>query len=334
MTAGTDIARAEAPSTALAITSEQTAWTAHQLATLRHLGVENATDGDLDVFLHQVKRTGLDPFARQIYMVGRDENRQVNGQCVKTTKYTIQTGIDGFRLIARRAADAAGDVLSYEDTLWCGPDGRWTDVWLHQTPPAAAKVVVVRGHGQRYPAIATLAEYAGRKRDGGLTRMWQEKSALMLAKCAEALALRKAFPQDLSGLYTSDEMQAADRPHAVHAESTHEAEAPVEVGPDGLTAEQRTAVDTARDRVLACSDPDELRALWTQTHPQARAATTSLEPEYAAVLGLPPETTLGDVIKAACRYVTENGVSVDQGVALDPANDTPTQSDTTVPDAA
>src|SRR5690606_39764911 len=63
--------------------------------------------------------------------------------------------------------------------------------------PAAAKVVVVRD-GNRYPAVALFSEYAATKRDGTLTGMWLSKPALMLAKCAEALALRKAFPLDLS----------------------------------------------------------------------------------------------------------------------------------------
>src|SRR5699024_2773705 len=88
-------------------------------------------------------------------------------------------------------------------------DGQWTDVWLSKTPPAAAKATVLR-NGARYPAVALFEEYKGTKRNGELNQMWATKGAHMLAKCAEALALRKAFPQDLSGLYTSDEMDQAD----------------------------------------------------------------------------------------------------------------------------
>ena len=185
----------------LAINDQQTFWNDNQRAALHQLGVDQASDADLGVFFHQCQRTGLDPFARQIYMISRKDRGQI--------KYTIQTGIDGFRLIARRATDASRGTLGYDDTLWCDQNGQWTDVWLRREPPAAAKVTVIR-NGERFPAVALFTEYAGYKYDGGLTKMWADKGALMLAKCAEALALRKAFPQDLSGLYTSDEMQQAD----------------------------------------------------------------------------------------------------------------------------
>ncbi|MCL2089884.1 MAG: phage recombination protein Bet [Micrococcales bacterium] len=185
------------PASDLAIVDGQTFFSDKQVAALRQLGVQGATNADLAVFFHQCARTGLDPFARQVYMIER-QGRQ-----------TIQTGIDGFRLVARRAVDATGGTLGYEDTVWCGTDGVWTDVWLAPGPPAAAKVVVLRD-GQRFAAVALLGEYVGTRRDGSPTSMWASRPALMLAKCAEALALRKAFPQDLSGLYTSDETNQAD----------------------------------------------------------------------------------------------------------------------------
>lgn len=194
----TDIVQ-QGQTTALSIQPGQTEFNEAQMAALQQLGLRGASRADAAVFFHQAVRTGLDPFARQIYMIERKG------------KQTIQTGIDGFRLVARRAVQASGEAFGYEDTVWCGTDGQWTDVWLKKEPPAAAKVTVIR-NGQRFPAVALFEEYAGRKGDGSLTQMWQTKGALMLAKCAEALALRKAFPQDLSGLYTSDEMQQAGNP--------------------------------------------------------------------------------------------------------------------------
>jgi phage recombination protein Bet len=196
----------------LAVHEEQTFWTDRQITVLKSLGLEEATQSDLGLFFHQCTRTGLDPFAKQIYMIGRKAKE--NGQFV--TKYTIQTGIDGYRLIARRAADRAREKYRTEATLWCGEDGVWRDVWLGSQPPAAAKVTVVR-EGEPFTAVAVYQEYVQLAKDYqtqqmGPNSMWKKMAANQLSKCAEAAALRKAFPQDLSGVYVDAEMGQADNP--------------------------------------------------------------------------------------------------------------------------
>jgi phage recombination protein Bet len=197
---------------ALAVSGEQTYWTPQQITVLQSLGLDQATQSDLGLFFHQCTRTGLDPFAKQIYMIGRKAKE--NGQFV--TKYTIQTGIDGYRLIARRAADRTGHQYGIEETLWCGEDGVWQDVWLGKQPPAAAKVTVSRD-GDTFTAVAIYSEYVQLAKDYttqemGPNSMWKKMAANQLSKCAEAAALRKAFPQDLSGVYVDAEMHQADNP--------------------------------------------------------------------------------------------------------------------------
>lgn len=190
-------------SSALAVTADQKFWNAGQLAALKQLGIEGATQGDQAVFLNYAQRTGLDPFARQIYMIGR---RHKQGD-KWTTKWTIQASIDGLRIVAERSGDYAGQT----GPEYCGPDGVWRDVWTDPVPPVAARVGVLR-HKFAHPlyAVAYMAEYVQTDRDGKPTAMWLSKPLLMLAKCAEALALRKAFPNDLSGIYAEDEGLAPD----------------------------------------------------------------------------------------------------------------------------
>jgi phage recombination protein Bet len=85
-------------------------------------------------------------------------------------------------------------------------------VWLESEPPAAARCLVyVKDYTHPVVGIALWSEYAQIGRDGKPQALWASKPALMLAKCAEALALRKAYPQDLSGLYTTDELPEAEQ---------------------------------------------------------------------------------------------------------------------------
>lgn len=190
---------------ALAVSAGQTSWTDEQMAALRQLGVEQASNGDLAVFLNYAQRTGLDPFARQIYMIGRRAKQGDNW----VTKWTIQASIDGLRIVAERSGDYAGQT----EPEFCGEDGVWRNVWTSAQPPVAARIGVLR-HGFQQPCygVAYYDEYVQLGKDGKPTAMWL-KPRIMLAKCAEAVALRKAFPNDLSGIYTADEMaQATSHP--------------------------------------------------------------------------------------------------------------------------
>ena len=103
----TDLAVVGPSSGALALRSDQIEWTPQQSAALAQIGIDKAPLGDQQVFMHVSQRTGLDPWSKQIYMIERGG------------KWTIQTAIDGFRVIAERRPEYAGQL----EPEWCGQIG-------------------------------------------------------------------------------------------------------------------------------------------------------------------------------------------------------------------
>lgn len=160
-----------------------------QLELIKKYVAKGASNDELAMFIHQCKRTGLDPLARQIYAIKRGN------------QMTFQTSIDGFRLIAERSGKYAGQLGPF----WAGADGVWKDYWIETKHPELAKIGIMRSDfNEPLWAVARWHSYA---LDGP---MWKKMPDLMLAKCAESLALRKAFPQELSGIYSTEEMDQAE----------------------------------------------------------------------------------------------------------------------------
>ena len=168
-------------------------WSPEQKQLIASTIAPGCSADELRMFAYACQRTGLDPFSKQIYAIKRGG------------KMTIQAGIDGLRSIAERTGQLDGS-----ETLWCGEDGDWKDVWLGSKPPAAAKTIIHR-KGSQHPFVG-VARYADYNAGQGL---WNKMGAAMIAKCSEALALRKAFPADLSGVYGSEEMEQAEEVQAV-----------------------------------------------------------------------------------------------------------------------
>lgn len=236
---------------AIQTTNQSTAiaqqWSQSQVELIKSQIAPDATDEELMLFGQVCQRTGLDPFSRQIFAIHR--NAKTDKGWVK--KMTIQVSIDGYRAIADRTGQYTGS-----QTFWCGDDGHWQDVWLSSEPPAAAKVIVYKGNSTvGFEGVARFQAYAQTSKDGSLTSMWAKMPDVMIAKCAESQALRKAFPQQLGGMYTEDEMGQADNGATFEPTITSKEITALRnfISSNGITPDEAKAITNGKkaDQILA-----------------------------------------------------------------------------------
>ena len=185
--------------------AEKVSWSKEQIDLIKRTVAKGASDDELALFLYQAKRTGLDPLTKQIHAIKRWSSR--DGREVMS----IQTGIDGYRLIADRTGvytPGRETVYGYE------PSGN-----LESATAYIKKLVGQEWH--EVSATAFYTEYLQTTKEGKPMGLWAKMPRLMLAKCAEALALRRAFPAELSGLYTIEEMSQADSEQPIETKKSN-----------------------------------------------------------------------------------------------------------------
>lgn len=188
---------------ALPVSVNPATWNADTEAMLEFAGLtwmagdkrQYAPAGVTAGFIAACNRTGLDPTTKQIYAA------QMSG------KWTVLVGVDGMRVVAQRSREYGGQT----PIQWTADGVTWVDAWLPEVQggkagdkPVAARVGVLRkGFTEPLMQVVTWAEFGMEPRFKGDN--WGTRPAHMLGIRAETHALRRAFPNDLSGLYTAED---------------------------------------------------------------------------------------------------------------------------------
>lgn len=174
--------------------NEITNYSRDDMDLLRETICKGCTPQDFKLFMMVCQRTKLDPFAKQIYAVPRWDSK------LNRNSMTIQTSIDGFRLVAERTGRYA--------------PGRATEYQFEQGKLVSAtsftKKQTADGTWHEVSYTAFFEEYCQKTKDGRPTKFWNDMPRVMLAKVAEAACLRKCFPMELSQIYTREEMEQAE----------------------------------------------------------------------------------------------------------------------------
>jgi phage recombination protein Bet len=197
-------------------------YTASQLKLVRETVAKDCNATEFDLFVEIARRVGLDPFRRQIYAIVTNKDKADKRQMVTVT------GIDGYRAIAARCADYRPDEdeprITYDEALK-NPDTNplgieKAEVIVHKRD-ASGKWHPIKGvaYWDEFAPVQEVWDYdpqSNKRKPTGKFALatgkdnWRKMARVMIAKCAEAQALRKGWPEDLSGVYVAEEMHQAE----------------------------------------------------------------------------------------------------------------------------
>lgn len=199
-------------------------WDRDRLRALQP-ALSEASDADLDNLFAYCDKTGLDPYTREVWLVGRNTKVKRNGRDVWETVWAVQTGIEGFRKATHRYAQALGADVNISEQIFYTEDGQERPFWSKKFgdhPEACKMTVSVGGSSASFTAawdeyVQTKAEWSGGKKTGNQVpnSQWEQYSGTQLAKCAEAACHRRIAPLT-AGLYIPEEL----KPDPIRADAT------------------------------------------------------------------------------------------------------------------
>lgn len=168
-------------------------FTQEQEKMIRDTFANGASPSEFEMLMAVARMRGLNPITKQIHFVKRwDSMRNAH-------VWAYQVSIDALRGMA-------------EETGLCDGQDEPEFEFDAKGQLVSVKVRVYRKDRSRpYVGVCYLSEFVQTTKNGTPNSMWATKPRHMLAKCAEALALRKAFPEKTGGLYTDDEMPQDER---------------------------------------------------------------------------------------------------------------------------
>lgn len=197
-------------------------FTPPQVGLIQRMNPDCSPD-EFDVFLHTAASLGLDPLKKQIYCFVFSKDNPAK------RRMSLIVGIDGFRAIADRSGNYRPDDRAPRYVI----DPAAIDKDKNPLGLISAEVTVYkRVHGDWWPvtAVAYWDELAPLIEGGSWTENeqgksyfkkdgkvmldpkkdnWRRMGRVMLAKCAEAQAIRRGWPEDLSAIHTDEEIDRA-----------------------------------------------------------------------------------------------------------------------------
>lgn len=217
-------------------------FTPEQEAMIRENFSTGATESEFQVLLAVAKARRLNPLLRQVHFVKRwDKQRNDNRG---GWAWAVQVSIDGLRAIAERTR------------LYDGQDEPEFEHDEKGRIVLARVRVYKKGIARPFVGVARWSEYVQTTKEGNPTRFWKDMPYTMIGKCAEALAIRKAFPEDSGGLYVSEEMMQTD--------AQHDRQLPA-ISPHGVDS------DLSEKERAAITDPPELMMLLKEAEAELAA---------------------------------------------------------------
>lgn len=254
-------------------------WNAEQRKIIRDTFANGANDAEFSALMETARVRGLDPFKKQVFFVKRWDSQK------RCEVWAVQISIDGLRGLAERTGRYDGqDEPEY--------------VYDAEKRLTACKVRVYRkDHSRPSVGVAFFAEYAQTTKEGKLTKFWAQMPHVMIAKCAEALAIRKGFPEDTSGLFTEEEMAHDDSGRVGFDGEIVDMSAPApESGEVADPHRQDRELDTIKFDLDACTDASEVETLLAKLvdaklpkdHPRRRELMAAYAAAQARTKPAPP----------------------------------------------